>query len=162
LDLSEIVPSKRFSSFSDLIDAEPNNDAMKLALSPGIDHCTPTSLYMNCTFDLSGPDFSIGRLCDLLFSADVDLTDVGFDGLRACGTIHEMARVVNLTIDRTAWSNWQILILDVESKYGQAFKDASITFFRWDELFAIWMPLFLPPFVMLFRALRPKPAFPIV
>jgi hypothetical protein len=122
----------------------------KIAAKPGnVDRCQMASDYLNCSFRSDIGPVTVSRLLEasnLELNLEFD-DDAPFAGLRGCGCVFEIARILNLTFVNDNL-NWRSVSEIAKTRYLGRKEELHL---GWNELFAIFMPLLMPVWVMFLR-----------
>ena len=151
LQVPDNINLQRVSTMADLLQYNATEDDAKVQIEESIEGCS-----LNITtsvFRCSGKDLLNSMLDCFPFETDFNIS-AQHAGFRACKAAKEISTILDLR-PAPNYEPWQSVYPTLRQLYFTRFEQPE-TAFRTDELFAIFMPLLLPPAVMLVRILLNK------
>ena len=139
----------------DNLKVQKESDAIRILFDENLRECSHnvSEEVIKCGF-FNKPD----ELFDSLNEIASFSIDFAFDsenaGLFACRAVKEITKIAKMHVS-SEWKNWKVIFPDCKQTYFDYFEKHT-TELRGDELFAILMPLLLPPSVMFLRVLRKR------
>lgn len=151
IQVPDIIPLQRVSTMAELLKYNATIDTAKVELEETMEGCS-----LNTTthvFRCNGKDLLNSMLDCFPFETDFNLS-APHAGFRACKAAKEISTILDLR-PAPNYEPWQSVYPTLRQLYFTRFEQPE-TSFKPDELVAIFMPLLLPPVVMLLRILLNK------